>query len=56
MGSKRVPNRIINAESIRKALDRHLGRSWALPGGSIPAQGDDPGATGEVDKTQAGCK
>ena len=26
MGSKRVPKRIINAEGVRNALDRHLGR------------------------------
>ena len=54
MGSKRVPNRIINPESIRNALDRHLGRSWAHPGGSRPAQGDGPGATIEIDKMRAG--
>ena len=56
MGSKRVPNRIINPESIRKALDRHLGRSWAHPGGSRPAQGDGPGATIEIGKMRAAVK
>ena len=25
MGSKWIPNRIIDAEGVRKALDRHLG-------------------------------
>ena len=39
MGSKQVPNRIINAEGIRKALDRHLGGYHSALGAILAALG-----------------
>ena len=39
MGSKRVPNRIINAEGVRKALDRHLGGYHSALGAILGALG-----------------
>ena len=37
MRSKRVPNRIIDAEVVRKALDRHLGRYHSALGAILGA-------------------
>ena len=37
MGSKRAPNRIINAEGVRKALDRHLRRYHSALGAILGA-------------------
>ena len=37
IGSKRAPNRIINAEIVRKALDRHLRRYHSALGAILGA-------------------
>ena len=39
IGSKCVPNRIIDAEGVRKPLDRHLGRHQRALGGILAALG-----------------
>ena len=39
VGSKQVPNRIINAEGVRKALDTHLGRYHSALGSILSALG-----------------
>ena len=39
MASKIVPNRIIDAEGVRKPLDRHLGRYHSALGAILSALG-----------------
>ena len=67
MGSKRVPNRIINAEGVRKPLGRHLGRyhsalranlalldhSWSALGAFQEGRAEARRAQGELKEDQA---
>ena len=48
IGSKWVPNRIIDSEGVRKPLDRHLGRYHSALRGILAALGRAGGGPGGV--------